>query len=133
MKEKLNVIQMLHLGLCAGVIAAYVFLGDLSAITSFDISSVVASDIIYLLIPFLAYFVSNFLFKSQLKDIDKTLAVEENFARYQTASIIRWAVLEGSAFLILFIKKDFLIVGILIILYLVFLRPTLDKITSELT
>jgi hypothetical protein len=57
-------------------------------------------------------------------DIDKKLKTEEKIPYYQTASIIRLAILEGAAFLILFLKPDFLLFGILIILYIIFLRPT---------
>ncbi|MEP0265671.1 MFS transporter [Dokdonia sp.] len=132
MKEKLKVIKIIHLALCSGVILAYIFLGNVSDITNFDITNIDSSDIVYLLIPFLAYFLSNFLFKSQLKNIDTTLDIEENFQFYQTASLTRWAILEGAAFAILFMKRDFMILGVLIILYLIFLRPTLDRIKTDL-
>ena len=44
---------------------------------------------------------------------------------------MRWAILEGGAFLILFMKPDLLIFGIVLILYLVVLRPTEQKIVSD--
>ncbi len=132
MKEKLKVIKIIHLALCSGVIAAYLLLGDVNNITNVDITNINSLDTVYLLIPFLAYFLSNFLFKSQLKNIDTTLDIEENFQFYQTASLMRWAILEGAAFIILFMKQDFMILGVLIILYLIFLRPTLDRIKADL-
>ncbi len=43
---------------------------------------------------------------------------------YQTASLIRWVIIEGAAFFILFSNPDFVILGILLIGYLIYLRPT---------
>ncbi len=40
-------------------------------------------------------------------------------AIYQTAAIVRWAILEGAAFIILILKEDFILFGILIVLYLI--------------
>ena len=72
------------------------------------------------------------MFKTQLKAADETLKPEDNMAVYQTASIVRWAILEGAAFLILFLNKDFVLFGILIILYMALLHPTESKINSDL-
>lgn len=110
----------------------YLFIAQLS-IESLKIETTDSSDLIYFAIPILAFFLSNFLFKSQLKQVDPKLKPEENLPIYQTASIIRWAILEASALLILFLKQDLLLLGILIIVYLVFLRPTEDRIVSELS
>lgn len=64
--------------------------------------------------------------------MDSKLSLEDKFPLYQTASLIRWSVIEGAAFLLLFLNKDFMIFGILLILYLVFIRPTEDKIKIAL-
>ena len=52
--------------------------------------------------------------------------------QYQTASIVRWAILEGGAFLILFLKPELAIFGLLLILYLFLVKPTKEKIEAEL-
>lgn len=132
MNEKIKVLQIIHLAICAGTVIAYLFIGQLS-IESLKIEFIDSSDLIYFAIPILAFFVSNFLFQSQLKHVDVKLKPEENLPIYQTASIIRWAILEASALIILFLKQDLLILGILIIVYLVFLRPTEDRVNSELS
>lgn len=132
MNEKIKVLQIIHLAICAGTVIAYLFIAQLS-IESLKIETTDSSDLIYFAIPILAFFLSNFLFKSQLKQVDPKLKPKENLPIYQTASIIRWAILEASALLILFLKQDLLILGILIIVYLVFLRPTEDRIVSELS
>lgn len=132
MNEKIKVLQIIHLAICAGTVIAYLFIGQLS-IESLKIEFIDSSDLIYFAIPILAFFVSNFLFQSQLKQVDVKLKPEENLPIYQTASIIRWAILEASALIILFLKQDLLILGILIIVYLVFLRPTEDRVISALS
>ena len=123
MTEKLKTIKIIHLAICAGIIIAYLIIGDLSTLENLNIP-MDSSSIIYLLIPISAFILSNFLYKSQIKNIDSKMKLEEKIPTYQTASIIRLAVLEGAAFLILFLIPDFLIFGILIILYIIFLRPT---------
>lgn len=130
MNEKIKVLQIIHLGICAGTIVAYLFVGDFS-VEILNVPSIDSSDLIYFAIPILAFFLSNFLFKSQLKQADTKLKPEDNLPIYQTASIIRWSVLEAAALLILFLKQELLVLGILMIIYLVSLRPTEDKIVSE--
>jgi hypothetical protein len=130
MNEKIKVLQIIHLGICAGTIVAYLFVGDFS-VEILNVPSIDSSDLIYFAIPILALFLSNFLFKSQLKQVDPKLKPEDNLPIYQTASIIRWSVLEAAVLLILFLKPELLVLGILMIIYLVSLRPTEDKIVSE--
>ena len=132
MNEKIKVLQIIHLAICAGTVIAYLFIAQLS-IENLKIETTDSSDLIYFAIPILAFFLSNFLFKSQLNQVDPKLKPEENLPIYQTASIIRWVILEASALLILFLKQDLLVLGIVIILYLVFLRPTEDRIVSDLS
>lgn len=130
MNEKIKVLQIIHLGICAGTIVAYLFVGDFS-VEILNVPSIDSSDLIYFAIPILALFLSSFLFKSQLKQVNAKLKPEDNLPIYQTASIIRWSVLEAAALLILFLKPELLVLGILMIIYLVSLRPTEDKIVSE--
>ena len=132
MNEKIKVLQIIHLAICAGTVIAYLFIGQLS-IESLKIEFIDSSDLIYFAIPILAFFVSNFLFQSQLKHVDVKLKPEENLPIYQTASIIRWAILEASALFVLFLKQDLLILGILIIVHLVFLRPSENRVISALS
>lgn len=131
MTQKIKTLQTIHLAICAGIIVAYFMIGNLS-IDSLNIQSIDSSEMVFVAIPILAFVLSNFLFKSQLKQTNSKLKSEENLPIYQTASIIRWAILEGAAFLILFVSPDFQLFGILIIAYLVFLRPTEDRVNNDL-
>jgi hypothetical protein len=131
MTEKLKTLKLIHLAICAGIILAYIFAGQftMEQIKNYKIDS---GDFVYIAIPFVAFFLSNFLFKTQLKQVDPKLTLEEKLLLYQTASLMRWAVLEGAAFVILFMKPDLLIFGIILIAYLAFLRPSENKIISDL-
>ena len=131
MTEKIKTLQTIHLAICAGIIVAYFMIGNLSMET-LKIQSIDSSEIIFVAIPILAFFLGNFLFKSQLKQANPKLKLEENLPIYQTASIIRWAILEGAAFIILFVSPNFQLFGLLIIAYLAFLRPTEDRINNDL-
>ena len=132
MKDKLKTIQIIHLALCAGVSVAYVMVGGLFDLDNFTLPTINGDSMVYLVIPFAAFFMSSTVYKSVLKGINKDLTLEAKFPQYQTANIIRWAILEGAAFILLFLKPDFVIFGILIIAHLFFLRPTEDRMRSEL-
>lgn len=132
MTEKIKALQIIHLGICAGTIIAYYIIGDLT-LESLNIPPIDSSSIVYLIIPVLAIVLSSILFKTQLKQINPKLKLEDKLPIYQTASIMRWAVLEGAAFLILILKPEFILFGILLILYLIFLRPTEERITNDLS
>ena len=132
MTEKIKTLQIIHLGICAGTTIAYFIVGDIS-LETLTIPAIDSNSILYLIIPVLAFVLSSILFKAQLKQIDPKLKLEDKLPVYQTASIMRWAVLEGAAFLILFIKPEFILFGILLIVYLLYLRPTEERITNDLS
>ncbi|QOD62052.1 MFS transporter [Polaribacter haliotis] len=132
MKEKLKVIKIIHLALCLGVLLGYFIIGDLKSFDFLKIPSINSSSVIYLLIPLIAYVLSNYLYKKKLQNISSKKNLEDNMVEYQSASIIRWAILEYAAFAILILNKIFLIFGILIILYLSLLHPTEDKIKNDI-
>lgn len=132
MNEKIKTLQIIHLGICAGTIIAYFIVGDIS-LETLNIPAIDSNSILYLVIPVLAFVLSSILFKAQLKQIDPKLKLEDKLPVYQAASIMRWAVLEGAAFLILFIKPEFILFGILLIAYLLYLRPTDERITNDLS
>ncbi len=132
MKEKIKSLQIIHLAISLGVIAAYIFLLDKNVITNFKIPTIDSNSIIYVLIPVIAIALSNFMFKNTLGKMNSNLTIENKLGIYQTASVIRWAILEGAALMLLILKPDFFIFGIIIIVYLLTIRPTEDKVNNEL-
>ena len=131
MNEKIKTLQIIHFALCAGLIVAYFVIGEISVEKLKKIPTIDSSSIVFAIIPLLAFILSSLLFKSQLKQVDPKLKLEDKLPFYQTASIIRWAILEVASFILLILKPDFLIFGILIIIYLIFLRPTEEKIIND--
>ena len=83
--------------LCSGVVVAYILAGNITTET-LSLQGINVGHLPYLAVPVLALFLSNFMFKSQLKQVNTKLNIEDNLGIYQTASIIRWAILEGAAF-----------------------------------
>tara|TARA_R110002073_G_scaffold108336_5_gene243506 strand:+ start:87283 stop:87693 length:411 start_codon:yes stop_codon:yes gene_type:complete len=133
MKEQIKTIQIIHLALTLGLVLAYYFLAEIDSLEDLIIFPAIdKNSIVYLLIPFVAYIFSNFMFKNMLSKIDTKLKIEENLGAYQTASLVRWAILEGAAFIIITNKPDFILFGVLLIVYLAILRPSENNITSHL-
>lgn len=132
MQEKIKTLKIIHLALCSGLIVAYVVLGKITSLDALKLPEIDNNSIVYLLIPFMAFSVSNVLFKLQLKKVNPKVSIEENLPVYQTACIMRWAILEGAAFMLLILKKEFIVFGILSIVYLLLLHPTGDKIKKDL-
>jgi hypothetical protein len=131
MSQKLKTLQIIHLSICAGVILGYVILGDFSP-EVLQMPIVDSNSIIYAIIPLIAFVFSSFMFRSQINKIDAKVSFDEQFPMYQTASIVRWAILEGAAFVLLILKKDFILFGILLIVYLLLLFPSEFRVKSDL-
>ena len=103
MNKKIKTLQLIHLAICFTIIFAYIFIGEFT-MEQLKGQKINSEDLVYLVIPFAAFFLSNSMFRSQLKQGNARTSLEEKIPIYQTASIIRWSILEGAAFLILFIK-----------------------------
>ena len=119
----------MHAFLVAGVTLAYFILGDLIHLT---IPSLEGDQLYFLFLPIAAIIGSQLIFKTFLKKITKSSSDDEKFATYQTASVMKWAILEGAAFVILFIKPELLLFGFIVLLYFIYDRPTKNKIEEEL-
>lgn len=131
MTEKFKTIKIIHLALCAGTILGYIFIGDLLSFDNIEMPNIDSESMVYLIIPIAAIFLSNFLYKNQINSTDKNSTTDQKFGSYQTATIIRLAILEGATFAILFLRPDFIIFGILLIGYMLFLRPTENKFRQD--
>lgn len=132
MQQQLKVFKIIHLALVAGLILAYIIIGNLLDTGNLQLPTINSDSLIYLLIPIAAYIISNLLFKMLISKIDAKLSFEEKLPAYQSASIVRWAIIEGAAFIILILKPELLIFGGLLIVYLILLMPTESRIKSDL-
>ncbi|MEM9078211.1 MAG: MFS transporter [Bacteroidota bacterium] len=129
--EKLNSTKIIHVALCLGVTLIYFVLGDLHTLEFLNVPKIDANAIIYLFIGVSAILVSNMIYKKLLTSVDPKLDLEKRVSTYQTACIVRWAILEGAALLILFLKKEFLVIGLFLILYMAFAKPSLEDMKRD--
>ncbi|PKG51737.1 MFS transporter [Olleya sp. 1-3] len=132
MKEQLKVFRIIHLALVAGLVVAYFVLGNLSDFSQLKSPTLNNDNMIYLAIPIAAFIISNLLFKMLVSKIDNALSLKEKIVPYQSASIVRYAIIEGAAFLILILKPELIVFGLLLIVYLALLMPTEQRIKRDL-
>ena len=132
MQEKIKTLKIIHLALCAGLIMAYIIIGQITSLEALKLPVIDNDSFVYLSFPITAFLASFGLFKFQLKKVNPKLTLEENLPVYQTACIMRWAIIEGAAFMLLILKKEFIVFGILLIVYLLLLHPTEEKIKKDL-
>lgn len=132
MKEQLKVFRIIHLALVAGLVIAYFVLGNLSDFSQLKLPTLDNDNMIYLAIPIAAFIISNLMFKMLVSKIDNALSLKEKIVPYQSASIVRYAIIEGAAFLILILKPELIVFGLLLIVYLALLMPTEQRIKRDL-
>lgn len=138
-KPFLQILSMLHIGLLIGLIAftffAY-YTGDALKTESYP-----NGDIFFYLVPIgaiIGYFLSNSVFKNMVHKIPEKLPLQSKLARYQSASLIKYAILEAPAFLALFAFLQssnalYLTIAVTLIIYFFTQRPTEDKIKKALS
>lgn len=134
---KFKTMQIIHLALLAGMclFAVVVFFLKQSTVVKFN-----KDDVFTFIVPVMAImgvFASSFLFGKALPNAQKQTAVYRKFSMYQTATIMRYAFLEGPALfatIVYFLTGNFLylLIAIAIIAYFITLRPTKDKLTDDL-
>ncbi len=133
MKQQIKTIQIIHLAFTVGAAFIYYYLANIDSLEDLMVlPSINTNSILYVLIPIIAYLFGNFMFKNILSKVDKKLNIEENLGAYQTASLVRWSVLEAAAFIIIINKPDFVLLGVILILYIAILRPSENNITRHL-
>ncbi|MCM4171715.1 hypothetical protein DHD32_09495 [Arenibacter sp. TNZ] len=138
-KSYLFSLSIIHAGLTFGILlfTIVIFVMSDGLILGFKAGENV---FIYLvpIVAIIAYFGSNYLFNKQLASILKSNSLMERLMLYQKASVIRFAILEGAAFLstiAFMLHKNifYLVISVLLILYLFKLRPTKKKVMDHLS
>jgi DMSO reductase anchor subunit len=120
------------MALVTGVTMAYIVIGQINSLEFFNISKLNNTSLLVVLGVVMVALISNLIYNQVLMQISKTATNQEQFAKYQTANIIRLAVLEGTALLILFLQNDVLFMGLLLIVYMILLRPTENRMKHDL-
>ncbi len=97
-------------------------------------------DIYLIIVPIVAVsciFLGNFIFKQSIRNIPKTIGLRQKLARFQTASIIKYALAEAPALfgVVAFMitgNMAYLTISVVLILYFFMLKPTKEKIERSL-
>ncbi len=133
MQQQFKVFKIIHVALVIGLILVYIVLNNNSIdIKNLSFPKVNSEDLIYVLIPLIAYFISQLLYKQLISKIDTTQDQQQILLNYQSANIVRWAIIEGAAFLILILKPEFILFGCILIIYIALLHPTEYKYKRDL-
>lgn len=136
-KNPIKTLSILHLALLAGpLLAATIFYLN----TEIQMNGSSGDDIFIYVFPIIALggvFASTFLFKIMLNNLKNTEDLQKKLAGYQTASLIKWALLEGPALLniVWFATTGnllFLTIAGVLLLFLFMQRPTKLKMENEL-
>lgn len=121
-----------------GVSLAYFTLVYVQNLDVLDLPSGDTEAWTFIFIPLFAFLGSRMIFKQILHKGNESTQLkkpgqwEDHFASYQTACLVRWAILEGAAFILIFLKPEFVLFGVLLILYMAFLRPSQEELKREL-
>lgn len=129
--------NLLHMALSAGPIMVGLIFYNSTPLK--DYTEVTGDIFIYVfpLIGLLGVLASTFMFKTLTKNLNEKSGLQEKLAGFQSASLVRYALLEGPALLNLFwFSKSgnllYLTVAGVLVLLLVLQRPTRLKIEREL-
>ncbi len=128
----------IHLGFLLAISSLAMF--GIAYIDIWELSYNYTEDPFVLVVPMFAIIgvaVSNFMFRKQLDILKKTASFKEKLGGYQTAVLIKYAILEAPALfsLVLFINTEnllFLIIGVVMLFYLFMQRPTKEKLINDL-
>ncbi|SHI73331.1 hypothetical protein SAMN04487911_10535 [Arenibacter nanhaiticus] len=137
-KSFMRTMTVLHAVLTTGVFIILVAVYYSSDALIFGFQD--TEDIYRIIIPLVAmigYFGGNLIFKKQLDAIDPKASLKSILSRYSSASIIKYAFIEGAAIfsLIAFSRIHnvfYLVISVLLLLYLWSQRPTKLKVMSDL-
>jgi len=136
-KARFKTTRIIHLALLAGQVlfAAVVFFLTRSTAISTD-----TNNPLFVVAPLLAMaavVASIFLYKQQLALATQQQTLNSKLAQYQTALIIRWALLESASLFNIvcyFVTGNFalLLIAFLIIAYFISIRPTINSAENDL-
>ncbi|SHI91523.1 hypothetical protein [Pseudozobellia thermophila] len=133
----LKTLTVIHMALLASLIGFALFV--YSSNGGFQAGMDSEDPFIYI-VPVAAaigYFLSQYLFKKQLSTITREEALNFKLSRYQSASIQKYALLEGPALMALFAYSSsgnalHLVIVLLLVAYLFAQRPTAAKLIDQL-
>ncbi|AFL81815.1 hypothetical protein Aeqsu_2355 [Aequorivita sublithincola DSM 14238] len=137
-KSFLRTFKLIHTALTAGVLVFGVMMFLQTKNQQLNLNY--TGDVMYFVVPFMAVagiLAGNYLYGNMLKGLASMKTLREKLNGFQSASVIRYALLEGPAFLgiVAFMNEGnqyYLIFSVLLLGWLIMQRPTKDKVESDL-
>ncbi|MEZ4971167.1 MAG: hypothetical protein R2814_16175 [Flavobacteriaceae bacterium] len=137
-KNYLNTLKFIHSAMLLGILSFTIFIYATGEGFLVDFSK--DHNIFVYLVPTLAmlsYFISNYVFGKQLKDLTKLNSLKSKWVLYLQACVVRFSFIEGAAILSTIVFRldnhiFYLVISLLLILYLFKLRPTKTKIIMDM-
>lgn len=134
----LRTITIIHFALVAGVLMFGVVMFTITLNQKLDLSY--TGDAMFFVVPIFAIagiLVGNYLYRKTIKELSSKNTLREKLGGFQTASLIKYALLEGPALLglVAFMNEGnryYLIISIFLVGWLFMQRPTRDKIERDL-
>ena len=134
----LKPIQIVHLAMC---IAPALFLAIVFVLNKNDFNAAIfGDDVLYFITPAMAagaFITGHMLFKKHLSAIDKDMSLSERLTKYQSAFIIRQALIEGATIFnivayFLLGHSFFAAIALILILLMFAFRPTKFRVSEDL-
>lgn len=136
-KSFIKKLAIIHGSLCVGlaIFAAFAYFHNGSFAVGTD-----STDVFIYIVPIVAmagYFGSKLVYQKLLRNLHQEESLKTKLQRYQLAAILKYALLEGPAFLALIAyyysgNALHLVIALSLVVYVFFQRPTLKKLKSEL-
>lgn len=136
-KAFLRTLSLIHYALCAGLVLftllAYWQIGGFNVAAS-------SGDIFVYIVPTVAmigYFGSKFIHQKLIRNLPKEEKLATKLSRYQAASIIQYALIEGPAIIAIFAYFQsgtalYLVIALALLIYLFAQRPTQNRLLQEI-
>tara|TARA_R110000796_G_scaffold88850_6_gene192100 strand:+ start:169378 stop:169818 length:441 start_codon:yes stop_codon:yes gene_type:complete len=134
----LRKLAIIHTALVIGllVFGTITYFFGIGFVTNFDVNS----DVFVYVVPLIAllgYFGSIYIFKKQLQKIKSSEPLQIKLDKYQTASITKYALIEGPTLLIFFQFMNsgyalYFTIACCLLLYLAVQRPNKNRLIQEL-
>ena len=133
----IQTLKLIHVSLVVGLAIFSVFAFMQNKDFNADINT--NSTLLYIvpIAALIGYFGSQLLFRKMLSNVQTSDSLQLKLNKYQTASIIKYALIEGPAFIALFAYYTTgsalpLVIALCLLAYLFVQKPTKDKIINSL-
>lgn len=137
-KSFLKTLALLHLAFTIASFALSLII--LFVLDNYIVFNIENLDSVYYILPIVALtivYMSSVVFKNLIKSVNKNQALKDKLAKYQTASIVKYAMIEGPAVLCSVLalitgQLVFIVIAWCIIGYLYLAKPSDESVIKDL-